>query len=555
MKKLLISFLLGLTVFFSFAPYLSPIKAQTWYSQDPVEWYLKVYDQSTSPPNEIFGERYTAAQVQWVVYGFLSLPIRMVASVIGDDIITCFMKGFGTGTLDVTTCGGAIVDLTVTIKAFADKIMGVVLPYLTDSTTGPVMASNNRPLIALVFDSTGRTISGIEYSKNLIKRFSPVTEVKAQGVGYSGLTWLQTYWSGFRNISYALLVLVIIVFAFMIMFRVKLSPQTVISVQSALPKIIVAMILITFSYAIAGFAIDLMYVISGLFALLLNTAGFATGNNAWLMISGTGAGYSIAGGFWVFFVMLGYAVMFLVAGIWSFITTLAGGLSIFGAVVSIIFIIMTVWVLVLMIIYTIKIPYVLLKTLISFYISVITGPIQILAGTIVPSMGFGIWFKKLMADILVFPVTGLLFWFMWSTLWTSYHQAGLDIARGLWLPSADMWAPGIIGSAHDMSGLIFLAISFGIMTLIPKVPGLLKQFIMGEKFTGGSDIGGAAAIATVGAGLGTTYAQGRSEKYAAAATATGLTPAQQAALTKKSTTWGKVVTGGKYVSEGLKHVR
>lgn len=505
MKKFLLSFLACLTIFFSFVPYLKPIHAQTWYSQNPVEWYLKVYDNTN--PSEIFGERYTAAQVQWIVYSFFYLPIRLVAPVIGDDIVTCFFKTFSSGTLDVTNCGGSIENLLVTITDFGNKILDFVLPYTKATTTSaltPTLASGSKPLLSLIFNSQGREISGIEYAKNIVNKLSLVSEVKAQGIGYTGLDWLQKYWVGFRNIAYALLVFVVIVFAFMIMFRVKLSPQVVISVQSALPKVIVAMILITFSYAIAGFVIDLMYVVSGLFVLLLKAAGFAAANsdNAWLMISGTGFGYKLVGGFWVFFVMLGYTVMFLVAAIWSFTTTLIGGASLFGAIVALIFVVIAVWVLILMLWYTIKIPYVLLKTLISFYISVITAPVQILAGTLVPSMGFGTWLKKLMADMLVFPVTGLLFWLAWATLWSSYHQAGVDITRGIYFSDATIWAPGIIGSAADMTGLIFLAMSFGIITTIPKVPGLLKQFIMGEKFTEGSGIG----MVMGGAGLAAGYA-------------------------------------------------
>ena len=230
---------------------------------------------------------------------------------------------------------------------------------------------------------------------------------------------------------------------------------------------------------------------AGLFVILLKGAGFAAANssNAWLMISGEGAGYSLAGGFWVLFVMLGYAVMFIIAGLVSFVAALVGGFSLFGAVVGLLFAILGLFCFVIMLWYTIKIPYVLLKTLISFYVSVITAPIQILAGALVPSLGFGAWFKKVMADILVFPVTGLFFWFAWSTLWTSFHQAGLDIARGLWVPFTDMWAPGIIGSAHDMSGIIFLAISFGIITEIPKIPDMLKGMILGEKFAFGTAVG------------------------------------------------------------------
>ncbi|MCX6703900.1 MAG: hypothetical protein NTZ07_00430, partial [Candidatus Woesebacteria bacterium] len=432
MKKLLLSFLAGLIILFSFAPYLSPAKAQTWYSQNPFEWYLKVYDTNTSPANEIFGERYTAAQVQWVIWSFLFMPVRMVETVVGENTISCFMKGFGTGTIDLNNCGGAVIDL---VKRMTDKIFPNPISY------------NNKPFIALVFDSSGRGVSGIGYTKDLLKKFSLVSEVKAQSIGYTGLGWIQKYWKGFRDISYTLLVLVIIVFAFMIMFRVKLSPQTVISVQSALPKVIVAMVLITFSYAIAGFAIDLMYVVSGLFALLLNYAGFSHNiNNAFATIAGTGLGYEIFGGFWVFFMMLAYTVMFFISAVVSLLTTFAAGVDLFGMILALVFVLIAVWVLVLCIWYTFKIPYVLIKTLVSVYISIITAPVQILAGTIAPSMGFGVWFKRLMADILVFPVVGLLFWFAWATLWTSYGQAFKDVTS-YWVNFGTInWIPGIIGT-------------------------------------------------------------------------------------------------------------
>lgn len=45
----------------------------------------------------------------------------------------------------------------------------------------------------------------------------------------------------------------------MIMFRRKIDPQTVISIQSAIPKIIISLILITFSFAICGLMVDIIF--------------------------------------------------------------------------------------------------------------------------------------------------------------------------------------------------------------------------------------------------------------------------------------------------------
>ncbi|MBI4009028.1 hypothetical protein HY357_02245 [Candidatus Roizmanbacteria bacterium] len=82
----------------------------------------------------------------------------------------------------------------------------------------------------------------------------------AEGVGFAAIKPYKDIWSKFRDVSYLILVLIIISIGFMVMFRMKLNPQTVISVENALPRIVISLILITFSFAIAGFIIDLMYV-------------------------------------------------------------------------------------------------------------------------------------------------------------------------------------------------------------------------------------------------------------------------------------------------------
>ncbi len=480
------------------APFLTARAQSSWYDQSPTEWYLKVYDPSQSPPNEIFGERYTAAQVQWVVWSFLFLPIRAISSAVGEDTVLCVIKEAGASTLNLNNCFGAVTNMV-------NKIGSFLFP-------APVTSTGNKSFIAKVFDSSNRNISGIKYVKELVNKLSPVSEVKAQGIGYTGLTWIQQYWKGFRNIAYALLVPVVIVFAFMIIFRVKINPQTVISIQVAIPKIITAMILVTFSYAIAGFAIDLMYIVSALFALLLNLAGFSSNLAAdFGFISGTGIGYTAGASFWVFFNMLGYTIFFFIAAIITVLSSMLSGGNLFGAVLGIVFMLIAVWVLVLCIFYTFKIPFVLIKTLISMYVSIITAPVQILAGALVPSMGFGNWFKRLMADILVFPLVGLLFWFAWSTLWSVYAQSGYDVVR-FWSNSLGIhaypnaWIPGMIGTNiwgtnSGMSGIIFLGISFSMIVLIPKAPDILKAILLGEKFAFGTAFGEATGAAKTAWGM------------------------------------------------------
>src|SRR3989344_8261501 len=76
-SKFLLTLLSFLTIFssslsFFAVPKVSAQNTNPWYMQTFNQWYVKVYDTNTSPPQEIFGERYTAAQVQWVMYGILS---------------------------------------------------------------------------------------------------------------------------------------------------------------------------------------------------------------------------------------------------------------------------------------------------------------------------------------------------------------------------------------------------------------------------------------------------------------------------------------------------
>jgi len=448
----------------------------SWYNQGFASWYSKVFDNKN--PSEIFGERYTAAQVQWIIYGLLSLPLNFISQG-NEEAVSCSLKIMLDKSLDVVTCATGVVNTFKNVLA--------PLGFLTDN-----QSVNQKNPLAIVFDTSERSVSGIKYTKDFIQKFSFVPAVNAQsGFGYSTLGTIQTYWAASRNVSYALVVLIVIVFAFMIMFRVKISPQVVISVQSTLPKLFVALILITFSYAIAGFMIDLIYVVGGLLASLAVGAGldvdFASAYDHIMHTGGTQA----LGSFYILVWMLGYAVAFVIAVLWAMIAALVS-LSAYGFLASTFALLIAAWVVVLIIIYTIRVPWVLIKNLISIYFSIIIAPLQILMGTVAPNFGFGAWFKKLMAELLVFPLTGLLMFLAIKFLIASF-EVSLDVfVEGLFssdgtLPG-QLWSPPIIGSA-DITGLLFLLMSFTMITLIPKAVDILKMVIMGEKFAFGTAIG------------------------------------------------------------------
>jgi hypothetical protein len=79
-------------------------------------------------------------------------------------------------------------------------------------------------------------------------------------IGFDGLLPLLNAWVVFRNVVYLLFVFIFIMIGLAIMLRVRIDPRTVMTIQNQIPKIIISLILVTFSFAIAGFLIDLMWV-------------------------------------------------------------------------------------------------------------------------------------------------------------------------------------------------------------------------------------------------------------------------------------------------------
>lgn len=114
-------------------------------------------------------------------------------------------------------------------------------------------------IAGLVFDMTTKpTVSSKEYLADLGRNLgiTPVSKAYAQGIGFNAFLPALDLWKVFRNVAYLAFIAIFIVVGLMVMFRQKIDPRTVVTIQEALPKIIVSLVLITFSYAIAGFIVD-----------------------------------------------------------------------------------------------------------------------------------------------------------------------------------------------------------------------------------------------------------------------------------------------------------
>lgn len=164
-------------------------------------------------------------------------------------------------------------------------------------------------LIAMTFTPPAHTRDFVGY---LSRNFGIVKPAYADnGLGFTQLSPLLNIWTVFRNITYLLFVIVFIVIGFAIMFRIHIDPRTVMTIENQIPKIIVALILVTFSFAIAGFLIDIMYVFMymafGIFSQIPGITGldtlnptFLQGKNALEAANGLNAGGGVLGNGGVF---------------------------------------------------------------------------------------------------------------------------------------------------------------------------------------------------------------------------------------------------------------
>jgi len=509
--KFLLSFFVFLVVIFSFAP-LATVHAQSWYSELPSDWYVKVYD--TNNPSEIFGERYTAAQVEWVIYTVLFwLPTKIV----GPKVMSCGLSiVFGGG--DISSCVEAL--------------------FTSSSLKIQPVASTNESLLSAIFEE--RPISAITYFKDIARKFKLIPEAQAQGFGFQyALNPILFMWKTSRNVAYSLLILVTIALAFMIMFRVKISPQVVISVQSAIPKLVIALILITFSYAIAGFLIDLMYVVIGLVSLL--SKGFLPGDLPSTTIfnfltKGQPFALNVQLGaiglivlYLVFFGVLFSLSLFSVVGMIASSGTALGAIAVIGVGVAtgggflvillVLALLIFAIILIALLIFTIKILWMLLKAYATVLLLTIFAPFQILLGVISPNFGFGSWLKSYISNLSTFIVTGVLFLLAFSFIFlgTAISFApiqGVDtivlallgsrltgLYSNLTNTTSASWPP-LLGGSQNMIGLLFFGVSFVIFTIIPKAADMIQAFIAGKPFAYGTAIGEFAGAPGRALGLG-----------------------------------------------------
>ena len=505
LKKIIAAIVLTVLLFTSLAtPYAYAQTTNPWYKPTFNEWYVKVYDEGQSPPDQIFGERYSAAQVTWIFYSLVTVLLNLDHNT---AVGTCIING--------------------------GRVDGCILLHALFGDATPAMPTPPSGVLANLFNAN-RELSGVNYFRNKLSNLHIIPEARAQaGFGFAAASPVQRIWRIFRDIMYGLFVIVIIVFAFMIMFRVKINPQTAVSVQSALPKIVIALILVTFSYAIAGFMIDLMYVAIGLVALIFSTPNLMFVNASWatvfnLLTTGPGSMGIISwlGIYWAPFSMALLGVAWSVNGIGGVLAPIIGDL----ALVIGLFIVLGIGIW--LIITAAKVFILLIKTYLTILIYIIFSPILIGFGSILPTGGFGLWLKGLISNLLVYPVVGIFLFLSFMFLGSTWHEVQDQIANQLHAgnmvspfdpaQTAQFWYPPLTvgtqvqSSDWDPLPLLWLLASLAILSMIPKVTDIIKGLMTGRGVEGaGSGIGEAL-------GIGAGYALGAGRWAGGGALDTGI---------------------------------
>lgn len=349
---------------------------------------------------------------------------------------------------------------------------------------------------SLISASFNIPVSSRDYIADAQKNFGITKKAYAQTTGFDTLNPVLPIWKTFRDLTYVLFVLAFVLIGVGIMFRIQIDPRTVMSVQNQIPKVIIALLLVTFSYAIAGFLIDLMWIaiymiinvfspgelisISnqlyenpiGFFNSIFNLLSTATTaaepvreivSNLFKPTSGQSSNQPLVDGvLQILGTMLGY---------------LAGLIAFFVFAVAIFITLVRVW-------------FSLLKAYVYILLDVIFAPFWIISGLLPAGGGVGPWLRDLVANLSAFPVTILLF-LLGRTFVTQFSATTL---------TNNYFIPPLIGNPGDPR-VVGTLVGIAIILITPEALAMTKEALKAPEFkylasvgkavgTGGAIVGG-----------------------------------------------------------------
>ena len=458
-----------------------------WYNQNPTQFATKV---TGGDQNEIFGERYTFAQINWIVNS-ISTMINPASGIENPLQLLEFFNSI-------------------------QKALGIAqsghVPSMADySKLGPI------GLFASSFSSlySHPPASGIGEVKRLAGRLfdigTGVQPAYAQGYGFRGLggndtnSAVRALWTATRNMAYLIMVILLVASGFLIMFRVKINPQTVVSLQTMIPKLIITLLLVTFSFAIAGLVIDLVYVLISAFVGFMSMAGVMDRPDQIASV----IGQLTSGSFWTYFGLQASNWIFgLIFALFvsAILFVLFPGVGLLGVLVGLI---IFVWIIYIFI----KIFIMLVKAYVLLILQIMIAPLQIMLDLIPGQQGFGPWLRNLIANASVFVVVPIMMFLQYTISWSLFANNALHVKNfgdtgeiSLILPYvkfSDGYVNNALGSWNAITPII---IGMFIFSLTPKIADMIRDMLKIPAFKYGTAFGEAmkpfTMVTKTGAGMG-----------------------------------------------------
>lgn len=367
---------------------------------------------------------------------------------------------------------------------------------------------------------TNPPTSSKQYLANLGVELGIVDEAHAQvaGSGASIIEPIRLLWQVTRNFTYLSFIIVFLVVGFMIMLRQKISQNAAVTAQTALPGLVVGLILVTFSYFISALLVDTSFVgiqvsaqtftqvinpktnkvmnafgnaedlqnlanESNLFSMFTSSVRYKEGfgsDDITGAVQGTldsipGAGAAIT-------MVIGAVILGIigltVGGMLGFIGGVVGlgvgagvGSSVgaafdgSGIAANVIGLILPVVLILALVIQFFRLAFKLISAYISILVFTVLGPLIILYSSI-PGKGnnLSFWWKTILANSLVFPAVFAVFLF-----------AGMILATD---PQSWEATPPLFGNLS--TELMRIIIAYGLLLGLPAVPDMVKN-AMGVK--------------------------------------------------------------------------
>jgi len=393
---------------------------------------------------------------------------------------------------------------------------GKPLPSQTEMATlngGGLLGSLSGLTAKLATVRPASSLDYLAYVSTNLKNHHVISQAFAAGPGYgfTALSPILPLWRAFRNISYLLFALGFVLYGVMIMFRIKIDAKTAASIQLAIPKLIVTLLLITFSYAIVGFLIDISTVISAMIIGVLKAGGILTDINNIVPMIASGqsllgaVGSALVNGFLAVIVSPFIFFNLLIGGLLgmsvAFVAAIAGTITGLGLIIGII-------ILIAVVISYAKLIFKLFQAFFSIIISLIFSPIILLGNLMPGSTTISTWIMTIVGNLAVFPVAIFFLTLSYALLCQPILTLIPDLV-GNYTPVG--WIAGAVGydmefivtdKLEQLLGVKSLADNGIIWTPPLTIPGAGSTWTKGGQQTGtaaGSE--GSLMLATIGFGL------------------------------------------------------